>query len=83
MKQEESDHYNSISMIAGIGCRTVESWTNIPGTIINGFSASKQFKIYPPSMEKDLPVYLDDEGYIAHSLPYLAALARLRVYCVK
>jgi hypothetical protein len=69
-------------MISGIGNRTVESWTNIPGTIINGFSASKQFKIYPPSLEKDLPVYLDDEGYIAHSLPYLAALARFRVYCV-
>ncbi len=83
LKQEGSDHYNSISMIAGIGSRTVESWTNIPGTIINGFSASKQFKIYPPSLKKDLPVYLDDEGYIAHSLPYLAALARFRVYCVK
>lgn len=82
-KQEESDHYNSISMIAGIGSRRVESWTNIPGTIINGFSASKQFKIFPPSMEKDLPAYLDDEGYIAHSLPYLAALARFRAYCVR
>jgi len=77
---EGSDHYNSISMIAGIGNRIVKSWTNIPGTIINGFSASKQFKISPPSLEKDLPVYMDDEGYIAHSLPYLAALARFRVY---
>jgi hypothetical protein len=82
-KREKSDHYNSISMIAGIGSRSVESWSNIPGTIINGFSASKQFKIFPPSLEKDLPAYLDDEGYIAHSLPYLAALARFRAYCVK
>jgi len=79
-KQEESDNYNSISMIVGIGNRRVESWSNIPGTIINGFSASKQFKIFPPSNEKDLPAYLDDEGYIAHSLPYLAALARFRLY---
>lgn len=83
MKKEASDFYQSTSMIAGIGYRTVESWTNIPGTIINGFSASTQFKIFPPLLEKDLPVYLDDEGYIAHSLPYLAALARFRVYCVK
>jgi hypothetical protein len=78
--QEGSDQYNSVSMIAGVGNRTMKSWTNIPGTIINGFSASKQFNVSPPSLEKDLPVYLDDEGYIAHSLPYLAALARFRAY---
>jgi len=83
LNQQGSDDYHSSSMIAGIGSRTVESWTNIPGTIINGFSASKQFKISPPSLEMDLPVYLDDEGYIAHSLPYLVALARFRAYCVK
>jgi hypothetical protein len=83
LKHEGFDRYNSISMIVGIGSRRVESWTNIPGTIINGFSASTQFKISPPSLDKDLPVNLDDEGYIAHSLPYLAALARFRVHCVK
>ena len=83
LNQEGSNDYHSSSMITGIGSRTVESWTNIPGTIINGFSASKQFKISPPSLEMDLPVYLDDEGYIAHSLPYLAALARFRAYCVE
>ncbi len=83
LKHEGFDRYNSISMIVGIGSRRVESWTNIPGTIIKGFSASTQFKINPPSLDKDLPVNLDDEGYIAHSLPYLAALARFRVHCVK
>jgi hypothetical protein len=79
-KEEGARNYQTFSMIAGIGNRSAESWTNIPGTIINGFSASKQFSIQPPSLEKDLPVYLDDEGYIAHTLPYLAALARLRAY---
>lgn len=82
-KQEGEDQYYPISMIVGLGSRRAESWSNIPGTIINGYSASKQFKIFPPSREKDLPIYLDDEGYIAHSLPYLTALARFRAYCVK
>ena len=82
-RQEGSQQYKSFSMISGIGSRNLESWTKIPGTIINGFSASKQFKIQAPSLENDLPVYLDDEGYIAHSLPYLAALARLRAYSDK
>jgi hypothetical protein len=82
-QQEASEPYQSISMIVGIGNRKVTSWTNIPGTVINGFSASEQFKIFPPSLEKDLPFYLDDEGYIAHSLPYLAALAKFRMYYSK
>lgn len=77
-KEKEDSIYKSYSMIAGIGTRTKGSWTGIPGTICNGFSSSKQFRIEPISTETDLPIHFDDEGYIAHSLPFVAALVRLK-----
>ena len=60
-----------------IGARSRGSWSKITGSICNGFSASPQFKIAPISAAKDRPKFLDTEAYIAHSLPYLAALTRL------
>ncbi len=72
--------YLPVGMIAGVGHRSRGSWSGIPGTICNGFSASEQFRIRPPRAADDRPVYFDDEGYVAHSLPYLAALARLVSY---
>lgn len=72
--------YLPVSMISGIGARTRGSWSEIPGSICNGFSASRQFKIAPALAMTDKPTYFDDEDYIAHSLPYLAALARLEAY---
>ena len=64
-------------MIRGIGSRYRGSPSKIPGSICNGFSASKQFQIAPITAENDKPDFFDGEGYIAHSLPYLAGLARL------
>jgi len=72
--------FRPVSMIAGIGARSSGSWTGIPGTICNGFSASPQFQMRTPQLETDRPAFFDDEGYVAHSLPYLAALARLASY---
>lgn len=72
--------YVPVSMIWGFGRRYRGSWTQIPGSICNGFSASEQFRIAPPTAKADLPSYFDDEAYIAHSLPYLAAIARLEAY---
>lgn len=69
-----------VSMIYGIGQRCRGSWSKIPGSICNGFSASKQFSIAPVSAAGDKPRFFDDEAYIAHSLPFLAALARLEAY---
>ncbi|TKG96326.1 hypothetical protein EYV94_03465 [Puteibacter caeruleilacunae] len=76
-KNKGSKGFKSYSMIAGVGHRTKGSWTGIPGTICNGFSASRQFRIQPIDQKHDLPVYFDDEGYIAHSLPFVGALVRL------
>ena len=80
LKEGEPSHYVPVSMIAGIGARSRGSWTKIPGSICNGFSSSKQFRITPPSAKYDSPGFFDNEAYIAHSLPYLAALARLEAH---
>jgi len=80
LKEGEPARYVPVSMIAGLGARSRGSWTKIAGSICNGFSASRQFKIAAPSANDDLPRFFDDEAYIAHSLPYLAALTRLEAY---
>jgi hypothetical protein len=67
-------------MISGVGKRYRGSWTKIAGSICNGFSASRQFQVEPPRVISDRPTYFDDEAYIAHSLPFLGALARLMTY---
>ncbi len=79
-REGQPPRYKSVSMIYGIGNRFRGSWSKIPGSVCNGFSASKQFSIAPISAETDVPAFFDDEAYIAHSLPYLAALARLEAY---
>lgn len=66
-----------VSMIYGIGARSRGSWSKIPGSVCNGFSASRQFRIAAITQQNDRPAFFDDEAYIAHSLPFLAALARL------
>ena len=80
LKDEETSKFLPVSMISGIGTRYSGSWTEIPGSICNGFSAGKQFRIAPALAENDVPVYFNDEDYIAHTIPYLAALARLKAY---
>lgn len=80
LKDEETSKFLPVSMISGIGTRYSGSWTEIPGSICNGFSAGKQFRIAPASAENDVPVYFNDEDYIAHTIPYLAALVRLKAY---
>lgn len=80
LKEGNPEQYFSVSMISGIGSRYRGSWTNIPGSICNGFSSSKQFSISPPLAKEDLPTFFNDEEYIAHSLPYLAALTRMEAY---
>jgi hypothetical protein len=77
---DDTSKYLPVSMISGIGARYRGSWTNIPGSVCNGFSAGKQFRISPPSAGNDKPVFFNDEDYIAHTIPYIAALIRLESY---
>ncbi len=80
IREGDPGRYLPVSMISGIGGRCRGSWSKIPGSICNGFSASRQFRISEISARKDRPLFFDDEAYIAHSVPYLAALSRLRAY---
>ena len=76
-RKEKDDPWLAYSLVEGIGHRSWKGWSGIKGSTINGFSASPQFKIQPADAAKDKPAYFDDEDYIAHSLPFLSATARL------
>ncbi len=66
------------SQIHGIGTRSVGVWTDIPGTIPNGFSANPQFEFsVEPSVEADGPFFFTDEDWIPHSAAWMSALAKL------
>jgi hypothetical protein len=67
------------SQIIGIGRRSVEGWTDIRGTIPNGFDVNPQFTLtVRPTRANDRPRLWTDEDWIPHSGGWLSALARLR-----
>ncbi|MCL2664882.1 MAG: hypothetical protein FWE82_04650 [Defluviitaleaceae bacterium] len=67
-----------MSQIDGVGRRYVKSWSGIPGSIDNGFSANIQFTHGTPnSVENDVPVYYCDEDWVPHSGGWLGALGNL------
>ncbi|MDC7235881.1 MAG: hypothetical protein PQJ58_21845 [Spirochaetales bacterium] len=67
------------SMIDGIGNRSVQSWSKIKGSIVNGFSSNPQFELLKPaSTENDGPFYFTDEDWIPHGAAWISALAHLR-----
>ncbi|MBD3240175.1 MAG: hypothetical protein GF331_06280 [Chitinivibrionales bacterium] len=66
------------SMIYGIGERSAGTWTNIRGTLCNGFDVDQQFKfVVPPSADTDGPHMFTDEDWISHNGAWLQALVRL------
>ena len=69
----------SASMIHGVGRRTVGCWTNIKGSICNGFGTGQQF-VYdvPARVSQDEPSALHDEDWITHNGGYLMGIARWR-----
>lgn len=68
----------SFSQIMGIGRRSVYCWTDIIGTIPNGFCVNSQFKFdVPNKFENDGPVRYTDEDWIPHSAGFISALAEL------
>jgi hypothetical protein len=67
------------SMIYGIGRQSTGSWTNIRGTICNGFDADEQFRfVQPATAANDAPHMFTDEDWITHAGGWLAGLTRLR-----
>lgn len=72
------DKIVSFSQIMGIGRRSVSCWTDIVGTIPNGFCVNSQFQFdVPNKLENDGPVRYTDEDWIPHSAGFICALAEL------
>ena len=67
-----------VSMTKGVGSREAGNWTNIRGSICNGFGVGKQFRYdVPPKKEFDTPEALHDEDWITHNGGFLMGLARI------
>ena len=72
------DKYISYSQIMGIGTKTIFCWSNIVGTIPNGFNVNSQFRFdVPNKLENDGPVRYTDEDWIPHSAGFIAAMTEL------
>lgn len=66
------------SMMYGVGNRSAGTWTNIRGTICNGFNVDQQFKfVAPTDAAHDGPHLFTDEDWISHNGAWLQALVRL------
>lgn len=75
----DPDCYLSFSMIEGIGERSVTGWSDIKGSIVNGFSVNPQFTLTEPATkENDQPREFTDEDWIPPAAAWVAALANLR-----
>lgn len=67
------------SQIVGIGRKSVGCWTDIKGTIPNGFNVNPQFQLaIPPLRENDGPWLYTDEDWIPHAAGWVMALTFLR-----
>lgn len=71
---------HSVSCIVGKGYQWIRDgygeFPDIPGSIVNGFSATEQFKQKFPE-NGDVPRYLGNESYIAHTGAWLSAIILL------
>ena len=65
-----------LSQIYGIGRRFAGCWTDIEGTVMNGFSANPQFRLsVEPTLINNTPANFTDEDWIPHGAAFVAALA--------
>ena len=66
------------SMVFGVGRRCAGGWTNMRGSVCNGFAIGDQFQFdVPVSAGTDGPHQLTDEDWIPHGAGLLSALARM------
>ena len=76
----DEDTVISISQIFGIGKKYARCWSDIEGTVMNGFSANPQFRLtVEPTKENDYPTNFTDEDWVPHGAAYAAALANMRM----
>ncbi len=75
-----ADEAWSFSQIVGVGRRWAGNWSNIPGSIPNGFATNLQFQLkVEPRATNDIPRYYTDEDWIPHAAGWLSGLAQLRI----
>lgn len=69
------------SQIVGVGRRSVRAWTDIRGSVPNGFSTNPPFTLQvEPSRENDGPWLFTDEDWIPHAGGLISALVAMRAY---
>jgi len=67
------------SHIHGAGINSVKTWSQIPGSIGNGFCTNRQFQFeVEPSVENDGPWRYSDEDWIPHAGGWVSGLTYLR-----
>jgi len=67
------------SFIHGIGSNSVRTWSQVPGSIGNGFCTNRQFQLeVQPTIENDSPLRYSDEDWIPHAGGWISGLAYLR-----
>lgn len=73
------DTWKSYSQIEGIGSRAVRCWSDIKGSVANGFSVNQQFRLsIEPRKCTDEPLNYCDEDWVPHAGGWISALAYLR-----
>lgn len=73
----ENRRYQGISFICNVGENNFTPWTNIPGSIANGFCANPQFKLARLDDVLDLPKYISTEDWIVHTGMWLSGLSEI------
>lgn len=67
------------SHIQGIGLHSVKTWSQIPGSIGNGFCTNRQFQFeVQPTPENDGPWRYADEDWVPHAGGWVSGLTHLR-----
>lgn len=75
--ETDPGRYEAVSWINGIGRRYVRSWTDIAGSISNGFCANPQFKLHHLDDSEDRPAYVNTEDWIVHNGGWLSGLSQI------
>lgn len=73
------DEVRAYSQIFEVGRRWTGCWSEIPGSVPNGFDTNLQFQlVVEPKQENDSPRYYTDEDWIPHGAGWLSGLVYLR-----
>ena len=81
---DEDGELKGLSMINGVGTHAFTAWTDVTGSVCNGFCANPQFKLAHLDDMKDTPRYVNNEDWLVHSGAWLSGLAEVeRKYSLK